>query len=549
MESFTLSGNLTDVVNRRIFPATLTIYGGVIENITEEKNPYSNYIVPGFTDAHIHIESSMLLPYEFARTALKHGTVATVSDPHEIANVCGIQGVYYMIENAKGAKLKFNFGAPSCVPATSFETAGAVLDAQHINELLKRTDIKYLSEMMNYPGVLNGDKEVLGKINTAHKYNKPVDGHAPGLRGEIAAKYIAAGISTDHECFTLDEALDKLKYGMKIIIREGSAAKNFDALHSLISTHTKSVMLCSDDKHPDDLLEGHINLLVVRALKKGHAIFDVLQCACLNPVNHYGLDVGLLQMGDKADFIVVNNLDNFSVEKTYINGECVAENSKTFLPVKKHYVINNFDCSNIKAVDLKIKSTSEKIKIIEALDGQLITHCIIDSVKSINGFLQCDIGKDYLKIAVVNRYKNAPPAVGFIKNFGFKKGAIASSVAHDSHNIIAVGTTDNDIANAINIIIKNKGGLSACDENRGYSIALPVAGLMSDKSCEEIGNAYKNIDAFAKELGSKLRSPYMTLSFMALLVIPHFKIGDKGLFNVDHFGFEEIGNQIVAGNV
>lgn len=541
MQPSVFKGNLIDVWNRKIFPARVSVANGIIQKIEEVAESYTQYILPGFVDAHIHIESSMLAPYEFAKVALTHGTVATVSDPHEIANVSGMEGVIYMLENAKDAKLKFNFGAPSCVPATSFETAGATLNATDIEQLLKRDDIKYLSEMMNYPGVLFGDEEVHKKINAAHLLNKPVDGHAPGLRGTDAKKYINAGISTDHECFTLEEALDKIKYGMKIIIREGSAAKNFEALHSLISSHPNMVMLCSDDKHPDDLLEGHINLLVKRALQKGHNLFDVLRCACINPVLHYKLDVGLLKEKQAADFVVLDTIENFNVLQTVINGEVVSENRKSVLGEKTHVVINNFSCGQIKADYIKLlATTSVKIKIIEALDGQLITNCITDIFSPVNGFLESNIDKDYLKIVVVNRYQNQKPVVGFIKNVGLKAGAIAGTVAHDSHNIIATGVDDDSIVRAINLLIKNKGGLSAVNASTEKVIALPIAGLMSDKSCVEIGNAYKEIDRFAKEMGSKLRSPFMTLSFMALLVIPNFKIGDKGLFDVGKFNFTSL---------
>lgn len=537
-------GNLIDLWNRKIFPAKITVTDGIILTIEEVTETFANYILPGFVDAHIHIESSMLTPYEFAKVALTHGTVATVSDPHEIANVCGMEGVMYMLENSKDAKLKFNFGAPSCVPATSFETAGATLNAADIERLLKRDDIKYLSEMMNYPGVLFGDEQVHKKIKAAHLLHKPVDGHAPGLRGTEAKKYIDAGISTDHECFTLDEALDKIHHGMKIIIREGSAAKNFEALHSLISSHPSMVMLCSDDKHPDDLLVGHINLLVKRALQKGHNLFDVLQCACLNPVLHYKLTVGSLKEKQAADFILVDNIEKFNVLKTIINGEVVAENGKSVLIDKAHSIINNFSCNKIKSDDIKLPATtSVKVKIIEALDGQLITNCVTDIFAPVNGFLESNIDKDYLKVVVVNRYQNQKPVVGFIKNVGLKSGAIAGTVAHDSHNIIATGVDDDSIVTAINLLIKNKGGLSAINLLTEKVIALPIAGLMSDKSCTEIGNAYKEIDRLAKEMGSKLQSPFMTLSFMALLVIPNFKIGDKGLFDVGKFDFTSLEEQ------
>ena len=531
----TTSGNIIDIFNRRIFPGTVHFSKGIITEITEDNAVYDQYLLPGFTDAHIHIESSMLVPYEFAKVALLHGTVATVSDPHEIANVCGLKGVEYMIENAKDAKLKFNFGAPSCVPATTFETAGAVLNAEDVAQLLARPDIRYLSEMMNYPGVLFGDIEVMKKIESAHRLNKVIDGHAPGLRGDDARKYIAAGISTDHECFTLEEALDKVNGGMKILIREGSAARNFEALHTLITSHTAMTMLCSDDKHPDELLHGHLNQLVVRALNKGHNLFDVLQCACVNPVLHYSLSVGLLRVGDPADFIVINNPEVFLVSQTWINGECVANDGQTTLTNRSHAPINNFNAWDVSVQDLEVKKNSESVKVIEALDGQLITNCIQAKPLEKDGLWVSNPENDILKIAVVNRYSKQKPVVGFIKNFGLKLGAIASTVAHDSHNIIVTGVSDADIVDAVNLLMQSGGGLSAVSGTDKKVIALPVAGLMSDKSCEEIGRDYASIDSMAKQMGSALRAPFMTLSFMALLVIPHFKIGDKGLFNAVKF--------------
>jgi adenine deaminase len=537
---FIVEGNIVDVVNRKIFRGKIVIEKDKIVHIEPVNGNYNNYILPGFVDAHIHIESSMLTPYEFARKALIHGTVATVSDPHEIANVNGLEGVYYMLENAKDAKLKIHFGAPSCVPATSFETAGAVLNSDAVEELLKRNDIWYLSEMMNYPGVLFSDEEVMRKIALAKKYNKPVDGHAPGLRGADAEKYIKAGITTDHECFTKEEALDKLKFGMKIIIREGSAAKNFEALHELISEYPEMVMLCSDDKHPDDLQLGHINQLVARAVAKGHDVMKVMQCACVNPVKHYKLSVGLLQEDDPADFIVVNDLKNFNVLQTYINGELVAENGKSTLKEKKHSIINNFSAAKKLPENFKIESKGAEINVIEALDGQLITNEIKTKCKKENGYAVSDVENDILKMVVVNRYSNEKPAVAFIKNFRLKSGAIASTVAHDSHNIISVGVSDEDICNATNLLIENKGGLSMTNGKDESVLALPIAGLMSDKSCDEIGELYSQLDKKVKQLGCKLRSPYMTLSFMALLVIPDLKLSDKGLFSGREFKFTSL---------
>lgn len=532
-----ISGNIIDIFNRRIFTGTIFINEGKIERIEEINESQENFILPGFIDAHIHIESSMLVPYEFAKTALKHGTVATISDPHEIANVLGVDGVIYMIENAKEAKLKFHFGAPSCVPATSFETAGAIIDSELIEFLLKRDDIYYLSEMMNYPGVLFKDQDVLKKIELAKKYKKPIDGHAPGMRGDDVKNYAAAGITTDHECFTLEEALDKLSCGMKILIREGSAARNYDALHTLIQSHPSEVMFCCDDKHPDELLLFHIDEHVRKSIALGYNIFDVLQIACINPVLHYGMNVGLLREGDAADFIVVNDLISFKVKKTVINGEIVAANNETFLAHKNHLTPNKFNTKNKSAVDFKLKADGNQIRIIEALDGQLITKELQVSATINHDCIETNIKEDILKVSVVNRYENNPPSIAFIKNFGLKRGAIASSVAHDSHNIIVVGCEDESIARAVNLVIQQKGGLSLVDMENEMVIGLPVAGLMSDQDCETIGNAYAKIDAAAKNLGSTLRAPYMLLSFMALLVIPQLKLSDKGLFDGSSFKF------------
>jgi adenine deaminase len=534
---FTISGNIADVLNRRIFPGSIFISGGKIISVEPNHEVYENFILPGFVDAHIHIESSMLTPYEFARVALGHGTLATVSDPHEIANVCGMEGVHYMIENAKDARLKFHFGAPSCVPATAFETAGAVINPDGVEELLQRNDIYYLSEMMNYPGVLSGDAEVMKKIALAKKYGKPVDGHAPGLKGIDAEKYIKAGISTDHECFTKDEALGKLKHGMKIIIREGSAAKNFEALHSLLSEFPDQVMLCSDDKHPDDLLEGHINELVKRALAKGHQLMDVLQAACVNPVLHYRLPVGLLRVNDPADFIMVRNLEDFHIDATYVNGEKVASAGNCVLSPRRHKIINSFSASEKTTADFHVPAAGSTIRIIKALDGQLITGQYTGKALIRQNNVVSDVQNDVLKLAVVNRYYDSPAAIAFINQFELAKGAIASTVAHDSHNIIAVGTSDEDICRVVNLLIRNKGGLALVSDDDEMVLPLPVAGLMSDQDCMTAGRQYAALTAKAKEMGCRLAAPFMTLSFMALLVIPDLKLSDKGLFEGSTFKF------------
>jgi adenine deaminase len=544
-----IQGQIVDIENRRIYAGEITVENGKIASIIEKNHKVKNFILPGFIDSHIHIESSMLVPSEFAKIAVLHGTVATISDPHEIANVLGTAGVYYMIENGKKVPLKFHFGAPSCVPATIFESAGATIDSEGIKELMASPDIYYLAEMMNYPGVLFDDAEVLKKSEWAKHFNKPVDGHAPGLRGEAVKKYISAGISTDHECFTFEEAEEKLSLGMKVLIREGSAAKNFEALIDLLPENYENMMFCSDDKHPDDLILGHINLLCARAVAKGIDVFKILQAACVNPVNHYKMNVGLLQENDAADFIVVEDLVDFKVLQTYINGELVADSSDSEQakqngnPLIKHIPFetpNNFNITTKSIKDFEVSGSGSKIRVIEALEGQLITNEIHHKSLIVNGKIVSDTENDILKMAVVNRYENTKPAIAFIKNFGLKKGAIASSVAHDCHNIVVVGTSDEEICNAVNLIIKNTGGVCAVNGSESKMLALPVAGIMSDKNGWETGKLYQEIDAMAKELGSNLKAPFMTLSFMALLVIPDLKLSDKGLFSGNTFSFVDL---------
>ncbi len=541
MSSFTIRGKLVDVHQQRIYPAEITVHNKKINSINEladDGQSEGNYIMPGFIDSHVHIESSMLVPAEFARLAVVHGTVGTVSDPHEIANVCGMQGVEFMINNGKTVPFKFNFGAPSCVPATVFETAGAVLDVKDVETLLKRDDIKYLSEMMNFPGVLQEDPVVMQKIAAAHRLLKPVDGHAPGLKGDLAKQYIAAGITTDHECFTLDEALGKLQNGMKMIIREGSAAKNFEALIPLLHDYPNQVMFCSDDKHPDSLVLGHINQLCARAVAKGINIFNVLKAACVNPVHHYNLHVGLLRKGDPADFIVTRDIEAFEVIQTYINGQLVAENAISLIESAKSEVINNFHCSRKNVSDFEFPwDGKQPLKVIEVLDGQLITNSIEAMPRIENNLLASDTGQDILKIVVVNRYSDAPVAKAFIRNFGLKQGALASSVAHDSHNIVAVGVDDDSLCKAVNMIIDHKGGVSCIKEDMELIVPLPVGGLMSNEDGYFVAQQYSMIDQAAKDAGSTLYSPFMSLSFMALLVIPHLKLSDLGLFDGDSFQF------------
>ena len=536
----TIKSNLIDIVARKTFAAEIVIENNHIKTITQINEILETYVLPGFIDAHVHIESSMLAPTEFARLAVNHGTVGTISDPHEIANVLGVAGVNYMIDNGKQVPFHFYFGAPSCVPATFFETAGAVINADDIDALLARPEIVYLAEMMNFPGVIYKDGEVLKKIASAKKHNKPVDGHAPGLMDDEMKTYFNAGITTDHECFMHEEALQKLQHGVKIMIREGSAAKNFDTLISLLKDFPEQIMFCCDDKHPDNLIHGHINDHVKRALSLGHDLYDVLRAATYNVVKHYNLPIGMLQIGDKADFIQIDNLQNFTILKTIINGDIVSENGKSKLPILKAPIVNYFNCTKKTPKDFALKSEGNIIRVIEVLDGQLITNELQLETLTVNGFAESNVEHDILKIAVINRYHDAPISVAFIKNVGLKNGAIASCVAHDCHNIVVVGVGDEEICKAVNLIIENKGGISLATENEEMVLPLPIAGIMTDQPAEQVAEAYTKLDLKAKELGSKLRAPYMSLSFMALLVIPQLKLSDKGLFNGQTFEFTNV---------
>lgn len=537
-----ISGQIVDVINKTIIKGIVQVEGDKIIRIIPTDDVENQFIVPGLIDAHIHIESSMMLPSEFARYSVTHGTVACVCDPHEIANVSGVDGIDYMINNARQSPMKFYFGAPSCVPSTAFETAGAILDATAVEKLLKRDDIYFLAEMMNYPGVIHKNKEVHSKLLAAQTIGKPIDGHAPGLMGDDLKAYAAGGITTDHECMTLAEAKEKMALGMKVLIREGSAAKNFDDLLPLMTDYAENIMFCSDDKHPDDLIKnGHIDALVRRAVAKGYDVIDILRVCSLNPVHHYKLDIGLLQVNDYADFVIVDNLSDFEIKATYIRGEKVAEDGlpcyPRFEPIE---LINHFNARKITEDQLMVQSTGEYLKVILVDDGQLLTQSMLCQPKIENDNVVSDIENDILKLVVYNRYQPSTPSVAFIKNIGLKRGALASTVSHDSHNIVAVGTTDAEITMAINKIIDSKGGILASEGDRTSLLSLPVGGLMSEREGALIAKKYEEVDAMAKELGSTLRAPFMTVAFMSLLVIPELKLGDVGLFDGKLFAFTDL---------
>ncbi len=541
----TICGKIVKVTEKETFNGCISIENGKIVKIEKSEKEYDNYIVPGLIDPHVHIESSMLIPEKFAELAIKNGTVAIVTDPHEIANVLGLEGIKFMIENSKNTPLKIYFMAPSCVPATGFETSGAVINAKDIETLYRNyPEILGLAEMMNFPGVIFGDEEVMRKIEITKKYKKHIDGHAPLLRGENLKKYVEAGIETDHECSTIEEAIEKINLGMKIQIREGSAAKDFDALHTLIETHPEQIMFCTDDSHPDELIEkGEINKIVKKAIQKGHNIFNILKAASINAIRHYGLPVGKLEINDPADFIIVNNLQDFEIIKTYIDGEEVY-NKNIENQYKNNTIshnINNFKAKKITEADIQVKCNKEgsiKINTILAFDGSLLTKKTVETSNCKNGEIKIDTEKDLLKLVVYNRYnENSKPSIAFIKGFNLKKGAIASTVAHDSHNILAIGTSDKEITKAVNKLIELKGGLVVSNNEQTDFIQLEVAGLMTSHNGKEIAEKYLQLNKIAKELGTNFKAPFMTLAFMALLVIPEIKLSDKGLFDGNKFEF------------
>ena len=537
---YTISANIVDVINRKIFPGEILVKGKNIIKITHRKKEFNHFLVPGLIDAHVHIESSMLVPSEFARLAVRHGTVATISDPHEIANVLGIEGIKFMYHNGRRVTFKFYFGAPSCVPATDFETSGSRIDLQEIKELFLNYKFKYLAEVMNFPGVINEDKTIIAKIKLARKLNKMIDGHAPGLTGINLVKYISKGITTDHETESIAEGREKLKSGMKIIIREGSAAKNFNELIPLLNEFQESIMLCTDDLHPDDLYDGHIDRIIKMGIDSGYDFFSLLQAATLNPSMHYKLNAGLLREKDPADFVLINNPENFKVLETYIDGQKVYDNGRIRIKHIKEENINNFNCDKIESSLLKVKAKSKRINIIEAFDGQLYTRKITAAAKIKNDEVISDINKDILKIVVYNRYKKSIPAVSFIKGFGLKRGAIASTIAHDSHNIICIGADDIDIVNAINRLIELKGGILLTENGNYEEIQLSIGGLLTFKNGKQVAEDYRNLNKRVKSMGSQLNAPFMTMSFMALLVIPELKLSDKGLFDVQNFGLIDL---------
>lgn len=535
-----IRGNLVDVFTEEIYPAEIEIENGMVKCVKPVDANFNQYILPGFIDAHIHIESSMLTPSRFAETVVPHGTTSVVSDPHEIANVLGIEGIKYMIKDAAGVPLQVFFTAPSCVPATPFETSGAIIGAKEIDKLLKNDEIVALGEMMNFPGVLADDPEVMAKIEAAKKHKKPIDGHAPLLTGKDLCNYIAAGISTDHECTIPEEVIEKRKLGMKIMLRQGSSAKN---LADLIDSGGDFIV--SDDKHPEDLLKGHVDLMLKGAVDYGLDPIEAIKMVTLNPATHYNLNTGLIAPGKAADIVITDNLEDFNVKEVLISGKVVAREGKTLFSVKPLEFQSSFKIDSKKPDDFEIISgkKEEKVRVIRTIEGQLITEESEAILPVSDGKIKSDIENDILKIGVLERYGHKKMTNAFVQGFGLQEGAIASSVAHDSHNIIVVGTNSQDMAGAVNKLVQNNGGLVATSKGRFYSLNLPIGGIMSTKTAEEVALKLETLNNALKDMGCKLSSPFMTMSFMALLVIPKLKISDRGLFDVEKFEFVDVMKQ------
>lgn len=532
-----IRGNLVNPFTEEIYPAEVEIQDGIIKCVRQIGGKFNQYILPGFIDAHIHIESSMLTPSRFAEAVVPHGTTSVVSDPHEIANVLGIRGINYMIKDSSHVPLNVFFTAPSCVPATQFETSGAVISSKEIDEILKDDEIVALGEMMNFPGVLSDDPEVMAKIAVAKKHQKPVDGHAPLLSGDGLCKYVAAGISTDHECTLKEEVIEKRKLGMNVMLRQGSSAKN---LPDLIGAGGDFII--SDDKHPEDLLKGHVDLMLKEAVELGEDPVKAVKMVTFNPASHYGLNRGLIAPGKAADIVIVDDLKSFNVKEVYIAGNLSACEGKSLFPVNPAELENTFKMSPKKPVHFEISSSKkeEKVRVIDVIEGQLLTEKHETALPVECGKIRPDVEYDILKIAVLERYGHNRMTNAFVRGFGLKNGAIASSVAHDSHNIIAVGTNSQDMADAVNNLVKNNGGLVTVSNGCIHSLKLPIGGLMSTRSAEDVAFKLEILHNAAADMGCKLASPFMTMSFLALLVIPKLKVSDRGLFDVEKFDFVDV---------
>lgn len=562
-----VEGNLVNVITKEIYKATIGIKNGKIVYVGDgENNGLKNevnskkilhtnkFLLPSFIDSHIHIESSTLIPSEFAKLAVKHGTCAVITDPHEIANVLGVEGIKFMIENSKDTPIEIYFNIPSCVPAAEgFETSEKI-NIEDTKQLKKNKRILGLAEVMNFPGVINCNPEIIKKIKLFNSKNFVIDGHSPNLKGNLLNAYVLF-IRSDHESMNYGEAIEKLRKGMYLMIREGSAAKNLDVLKDIIKNKisTDNCMLCCDDIHADELNERHIDLLIKKAIEMGMDAVDAIRMATINPANYFNLkNLGAIAIGRNANITIVNDLKDFKVDTVIFKGKVVVSNGKFILRTKQRKIsekftntikIRKFCIDNLK-IKARKKKGKEKVRVIKAINGKIFTEERIEEISIKDGFLTEDTRRDILKIVVVDRHKGENFCVGFVKNFGIKSGAIASSISHDAHNVIAVGSDDVSFIKAISEIDKIQGGIVVVCKNKDnedkiYSLPLRIAGLMSDNTEEVL----KNTDVLkkkAKEIGCKLNEPFMTLSFLTLSVIPELKITDKGLVDVRDFKFVDL---------
>lgn len=534
-----IEGNIVDVLTGEIFPGRIGHEGGVITSVERTPGPFRSFLVPGFIDCHVHIDSSLLCPSRFAEAAVPHGTTAVVTDPHEIANVLGVPGIAWMREDAACAPFRVFFTAPSCVPATPFETSGATLGPAEVEKLLAEDDVVALGEVMNYHGAIARDPDVMAKIRAARVSGKPIDGHGPLLAGNALREYLSLGISTDHECTGAAEAFEKHDLGMRILVRDGSAAKNLAALAPFARMH--EFLLVTDDILASDLLAGHLDTRLATAVSLGVEPLHALRAATIRPAEHYRLPLGAMAKGRKADAVRVADLSSFAVEEVYIGGTLVAAGGAAAFAPRPVPMPGAIRIAPKGADDFALPASgrSAKVRVIRVIPDEIVTGSETADLRVEHGRVVPDAGRDVLLISVVNRYREAPVASGFVSGFGLKTGAIASSVAHDSHNIIAVGTNPGDMAAAVGAIVRESGGLAACGGGSATVLPLPLAGLMSGDPPRDVHERLERLHAAACGMGCVLPRPFMTLSFLSLLVIPRLKIGDRGLFDADAFRFVE----------
>lgn len=535
-----IKGNILNVFTDEIYPGEIKIEHGIIESIKEVNADFNDIIVPGFIDAHIHIESSMLTPSRFAEIALRHGTTSVIADPHEIANVMGMDGIDYMIDDAKKTPLKYYFTAPSCVPATKFEKSGATISPNIIDNLLSRPEFVALGEVMDYNAVISNEKSILEKIKIAKKYHKPIDGHAPLLSGKNLQKYVKHGVITDHESTTKKEVAEKKRMGMKIMIREGSESKMLEKL-----IYSNCDFIVSADLKPEDLINGHLDKCLRKAVDYGMDPYEAIKLVTINPAEHYNLNAGSISPGKSADLVFIDNLRDFTVKRVVINGNTIFKKQKLLFRANPRPIDTTLHVSLTKPEDFDLKAQnpahkSATVNLINVSDNTIITKQSSAKLSIQKKTIIPSVFEDILKISVVDRYGGNTISNGFVKGFGIKNGAIASSVSHDSHNIIVVGTNSEYMSRATNHLIENKGGLAAISNQAKLDVTLPIAGLMSDKPAKVVANNSAKLNELVSNMGCELSSPFTSLSFMALPVVPEVKMTTNGLFNVNTHQFIDI---------